>query len=67
MLANHGIVVLGQTAQEVEQILAMSTKVAAIYARGCASGEPVTLSAEEIDHIYHRTDEHYRRAKLIGT
>ena len=67
MLANHGIVVLGQTAREVEQVLAMTTKAAHIYAGACAAGTPVGMSEAEIDHIYNRADEHYRRAKLIGS
>lgn len=66
MLKNHGVVVLGQTAREVEQILAMCTKAAHVYARASAPGEPVTLSETEIDHIYNRADEHYRRARLVG-
>jgi rhamnose utilization protein RhaD (predicted bifunctional aldolase and dehydrogenase) len=66
MLKNHGIVVLGQSARDVTQILAMSTKAAKIYAGAAAVGKVVPMPPEEIDHIYNREDEHYRRAKLMG-
>ena len=66
MLQNHGIVVLGQSAKEVEQILAMATKAARIYAAAAMAGDVVPMPPEEIDHLYNRADEHYRRAKLMG-
>lgn len=66
MLKNHGILVLGQTARDVQQILDMSTKAAHIYLGACAAGGPVAMSAEEVDRIYNREDERYRRAKLMG-
>lgn len=66
MLKNHGIVVLGQTARDVQQILDMSTKAARIYVGACAAGGVVPMTPEEVDHIYNREDEHYRRAKLMG-
>ena len=65
-LQNHGPVVLGQTAAEVEQILAMCTKAARIYAGACGVGEPVPLSQEAVDLIAGRPDEAYRRKKLLG-
>jgi rhamnose utilization protein RhaD (predicted bifunctional aldolase and dehydrogenase) len=66
MLQNHGLVVLGKTARDVHQILDMTTKAAHIYAGACAAGGPVPMSAEQVDHIFNREDEHYRRAKLMG-
>jgi rhamnose utilization protein RhaD (predicted bifunctional aldolase and dehydrogenase) len=64
LLKKHGITVLGQTAQEVLNMLAMWKKAARIYAGAAATGTPVALTDAEIEHIYHRADERYRRAKL---
>jgi rhamnose utilization protein RhaD (predicted bifunctional aldolase and dehydrogenase) len=65
MLKNHGIVVVGQSRLEVEAILAMITKAARIYSGACAVGEPVGLSRQDIERIYRRSDEAYRRRKLL--
>lgn len=64
LMKNHGIIVLGQTAQEVVNILAMWKKAARIYAGAAAAGTVVELTPAEIDDIAGRADEHYRRAKL---
>lgn len=66
MMENHGLVALGETAQEVEQILAMCAKAAQIYAVACAAGGPVLMTEAQIDEIYHRADEKYRRQKLVS-
>lgn len=66
MMENHGLVALGETAQEVEQILAMCDKAAQIYAVASAAGGPVVMTEAQIDEIYHRADEKYRRQKLVG-
>lgn len=66
MMKNHGVVVLGQSALEVRQILDMTTKAALIYQGACAVGGPVPMPPEEVDRIYNREDEHYRRAKIMG-
>lgn len=66
MMKNHGIVVLGKTARDVHQILDMSTKAAHAYLGACAAGGPVAMPPDEVDHIYNRDDENYRRAKLMS-
>lgn len=66
MLKNHGVVVLGQSTFEVRQILDMTTKAAHIFLGACAAGGPVAMPPEEVDHIYNREDEHYRRSKIVG-
>jgi rhamnose utilization protein RhaD (predicted bifunctional aldolase and dehydrogenase) len=65
-LKNHGAVVMGNSVIEVEQILAMCTKAAKVFAQACAIGEPILLEQDDIDQIYGRSDEHYRREKLLG-
>lgn len=67
MMENHGLVALGESAQEVEQILAMCDKAAQVYALACAAGGPVVMTDAQIDDIYHRADEKYRRRKLVAS
>ncbi|MBL8164178.1 MAG: class II aldolase/adducin family protein [Anaerolineae bacterium] len=65
LLANHGLIVLGQTPTEVLNITAMTVKAAHIFAGACAIGEPVFMSREDIQHIYKRPDEIYRRKQFV--
>lgn len=63
LLQNHGMIALGQTAQEVENITAMQVKAARILLGTYLLGGPRFLSEEEIKRIYTRPDELYRRSK----
>lgn len=65
LLANHGLIALGQTPQEILNITAMCVKAAHIFAGACAVGEPVFMSREDILHIVRRPDEIYRRKLFI--
>lgn len=65
LLANHGLIALGQTPTEVLNITAMTVKAAQIFAGACAIGEPVFMSREDILHIYKRPDEIYRRKQFV--
>lgn len=65
LLANHGLIALGQTPTEVLNITAMAVKAARIFAGACAVGEPVFMSREDINHIYKRPDEIYRRKRFV--
>lgn len=65
LLANHGLIALGQTAAEVLNITAMCVKAAAVFAGACAIGGPVFMSREDILHIYRRPDEIYRRQQFV--
>jgi rhamnose utilization protein RhaD (predicted bifunctional aldolase and dehydrogenase) len=73
-LRNHGLLALGQSAVEVDQITTMATKVARILKGVLSLGQPVYLSAAQADRIEARPDEHHRRrmfrdprGKAIGT
>lgn len=66
LLANHGLIALGQTTTEALNITAMAVKSAEIYEGACAIGEPVVMSQADIMHIYRRPDEIYRRAGFVG-
>jgi rhamnose utilization protein RhaD (predicted bifunctional aldolase and dehydrogenase) len=60
-LRSHGLLALGQSAAEVDQIITMATKVARVLAGVLSLGEPVYLSATQADRIEARPDEHHRR------
>lgn len=66
LLANHGLIVLGNTADEALNITAMCVKAAEIFQGACAIGEPVFMDQADINHIYHRPDEVYRRQGFAG-
>jgi rhamnose utilization protein RhaD (predicted bifunctional aldolase and dehydrogenase) len=65
LLANHGLIALGQTAREVLNVTAMCVKAAHIFTGACAIGEPVFMSESDITHIYKRPDEIYRRKQFV--
>jgi len=66
LLANHGLIALGQTPTEALNITAMCVKAAKIFAGACAVSEPVFMSQADIMHIYRRPDEIYRRQMFVG-
>lgn len=63
-LQNHGLVALGQSAQEVLMITQMAVKAASILGGALAAGGAVFLSEEQAVAIDGRLDEHYRRGML---
>jgi rhamnose utilization protein RhaD (predicted bifunctional aldolase and dehydrogenase) len=65
LMQNHGVIALGQTATEVERIMAMSVKAARILYGTYACGGPNFLSDADIAHIWTRPDEIARRARLV--
>ena len=62
MMQNHGFIALGKTAQDVENITAMSVKAARIIAGTYALGGPNMMSPENAERIHTRPDEHYRKS-----
>jgi rhamnose utilization protein RhaD (predicted bifunctional aldolase and dehydrogenase) len=62
-LQNHGLIALGRTAQEVENITAMSVKAARVLLGTFLLGGPRFLREWEVRRIQTRADEKYRRAK----
>jgi rhamnose utilization protein RhaD (predicted bifunctional aldolase and dehydrogenase) len=66
LLANHGLIALGQTATDALNITAMCVKAAEIFAGACMVGEPVFMSQADILHIIRRPDEIYRRSLFVG-
>lgn len=60
-LLNHGLVALGDTAEEVENITAMAVKAARILLGTYAVGGPNFLPQADVDRITTRPDEELRR------
>ncbi|NCY16545.1 MAG: class II aldolase/adducin family protein [Actinobacteria bacterium] len=66
ILASHGLLALGATANEVLAVTTMVDKSARVRAAALAIGELRTLSAEEVRTLDGRSDEQYRRQRLFG-
>ncbi|MBL1216267.1 MAG: aldolase [Planctomycetes bacterium] len=64
-LKNHGFVALGSTAREVECITAMAVKAARILAGTMAFGGPCFMPDRDVHRIAYRSDERYRRKKIL--
>jgi rhamnose utilization protein RhaD (predicted bifunctional aldolase and dehydrogenase) len=67
LMVNHGLVALGQTAQEALNITLMADKWAKIIVGSYALGGPNFLPDEQSARIDNRLDEHYRRQQLQGS
>jgi len=64
LIQNHGLIVLGKTAQQVADTTAMAVKTARILVGTYAAGGPRFLSPKDVARIHTRPDELYRREKL---
>jgi rhamnose utilization protein RhaD (predicted bifunctional aldolase and dehydrogenase) len=65
LMQNHGFIALAATAQQVENITAMAVKAARILVGTYALGGPRFMTAEAVNRIHTRPDEHYRQ-RIIG-
>jgi len=61
LMQNHGLIALGRTAQQVENITAMAVKAARVLLGAYALGGPRFLTARDVARIHTRPDELYRR------
>ena len=61
LMANHGLITLGQTTTEAFNITLMANKAAAILWGALQLGDVPFMSKEDVMHIYKRPDEIYRR------
>jgi rhamnose utilization protein RhaD (predicted bifunctional aldolase and dehydrogenase) len=66
LLANHGLVALGESPAEVEAVTAMAVKAARIRSTALAAGGLRTLAAASVEELSGRADELERRARLVG-
>lgn len=61
LMQNHGLIALGKTTSEVEQITAMSVKAAEVILGTYIMGGPHFLSEKNVGRIDTRLDEQYRK------
>ena len=61
LIQNHGLIVLGDSAKQVERITAMAVKSFRVLLGTYALGGPHFLAPEAVDRVYTRPDEVYRR------
>lgn len=64
VLQNHGLIALGSSPTEVDSITAMFVKTCRILLGTYALGGPHFLSQENVNRIFTRPDEAYRRKEL---
>lgn len=61
LMQNHGLIALGRSAREVENITAMAVKAARVLLGTYALGGPRFLGPSDVARIHTRPDESYRR------
>jgi len=64
LMQNHGLIALGRTAQQVENITAIAVKAARVLLGSYGLGGPRFLTARDVDRIHTRPDELYRRRQI---
>jgi rhamnose utilization protein RhaD (predicted bifunctional aldolase and dehydrogenase) len=67
LMQNHGLIALGNSASEVENITAMYVKTARVILGTYALGGPRMMTADAVARIHSRPDEHYRRREWGGS
>ena len=65
LMQNHGLIALGRSAQQVEDVTAMAVKTARVLLGAYTLGGPRFLTPVNVARIHTRPDELYRR-KLLG-
>jgi rhamnose utilization protein RhaD (predicted bifunctional aldolase and dehydrogenase) len=66
LMQNHGMIALGKSAQEVENITGMYVKTSRVTIGAYALGGVHPLSPESVRRIHTRPDEQYRRGEWGG-
>lgn len=66
LMQNHGLIALGNTAGQVENITAMAVKAARVLLGTFALGGPRFMTAEAVARIHTRPDEQFRRLEWGG-
>jgi rhamnose utilization protein RhaD (predicted bifunctional aldolase and dehydrogenase) len=64
LIQNHGLIVLGKSAQQVLDVTAMAVKTARVLLGAFAAGGPRFMSEQDVARIHTRPDELYRRLQL---
>lgn len=63
-LQNHGMLALGQSPRQVQNITAMAVKHARVLAGVLSLGDPHWLTETDVSRLHTRPDEQVRRAKF---
>ncbi len=66
LLENHGMIALGDSPAEILNITAMAVKAARIFLGALLTGKPTRLPDVEVQHLYRRPDEIYRRQRFVS-
>jgi rhamnose utilization protein RhaD (predicted bifunctional aldolase and dehydrogenase) len=64
LMQNHGLIALGHSAAQVENVTAMMVKTARVLLGTLAAGGPHFMPQKEVERIHARPDELYRRKQL---
>jgi len=64
IMQNHGLIALGRTAKQVEDVTAMAVKTARVLIGASSAGGPRYLTPKNVARIHTRLDEAYRRQQL---
>lgn len=64
LVQNHGLIATGKTAHEVEAITAMWCKTCRVLAGASVFGGIRYFTRENVERIYTRPDEHYRKQQF---
>src|ERR1700730_18660877 len=64
LLANHGVITIGQTANAVRVAMSMTIKAAEIFVGAQSLGGNISMPELEVNRIENRLDEEYRRKML---
>lgn len=64
LIQNHGLIALGKSAHEVEAITAMWCKTCRVLAGAHIFGGVRYFTKDNVERIYTRPDEHYRKQQL---
>lgn len=67
LVQNHGMIACGATAHEVEAITAMWCKTCRVLAGATIFGGIRYFTRENVERIYTRPDEHYRKQQLANS
>jgi rhamnose utilization protein RhaD (predicted bifunctional aldolase and dehydrogenase) len=66
LMQNHGLIALGSSSGQVENITAMAVKAARVLLGTFALGGPRFMTADAVARIHTRPDEQYRRLEWGG-
>jgi rhamnose utilization protein RhaD (predicted bifunctional aldolase and dehydrogenase) len=64
LIQNHGLIALGRTPQQVENVTAMAVKAARVLLGTYSLGGPHFMTPQAVKRIHTRPDETYRRLQL---